>query len=123
MSTPHSHALPTTRRELPASRAVLQLDEWPDLTRMPQAVVFDAARICALLAVRPSGAPLVSVLLDLPLERVTQVLKELRLVNASEASPDAASAPRETTPAAGATATEASSLLGRLWQRLSNRQG
>lgn len=122
--TPNSHAYSV--EHLPAAaKGVLRLQEWPELTRLQPTLVFDAARICALLATRPSVAPLVAVLLDLPLERVVLVVKELRLVDTkNETIEDRPVTEHQSiSQLSQAATTAASSLLGRLWQRLSSRGG
>lgn len=103
------------------SHRVLCLQTWPELTHIPQDMVLDAARLCALLSIRPSGAPLLSILLNLPLSRVHELIQVLGLAGTAEESPSAPLQPPVAERQEPPQATEATSLLGRLWNRLSTR--
>lgn len=59
--------------------AVLRLRSWPDLRPVSDSLVPDVIRICALLAIRPTGAPLIHRLVDIPRERVQHVVDMLHL--------------------------------------------
>ncbi|MDO8331092.1 MAG: hypothetical protein Q7T36_11545 [Fluviicoccus sp.] len=54
---------------------LISLESWPDLPRMADDMLHDAARICALLSVRPSSRETISRFLDIPPENVNRVLK------------------------------------------------
>lgn len=53
----------------------LKLAYWPQLARLPEDALQDAARLCALLAVRPTSPVLVARLLDMPRSRVDELLQ------------------------------------------------
>lgn len=93
--------------------AVLQLRSWPDLRHVSDALLPDVIRICALLAFRPTGAPLIHRLLGIPRERALHIVDMLYLhgnlgdgAAASKFKPEAvpaskapdASPPKETLP-------------------------
>ncbi|MFA9202648.1 MAG: hypothetical protein ACEQSD_01445 [Flavobacteriales bacterium] len=107
-----------------ASHTVLyQLQTWPDLTHMSESLRLDAARVCALLAVRPATAEFISQFLGLSASEVERVLVAVRqcahpthTTVIEQASTQAApSTERESVSKAGGTT---SSLLSKLWNRL-----
>lgn len=49
---------------------LLKLESWPDLPHLPDSVVHDAARICALLSIRPTSPVLLARFLGISQERV-----------------------------------------------------
>ena len=53
----------------------LKLAYWPQLARLAEDAVQDGARLCALLAVRPTSPVLVARLLDMPRSRVDELLQ------------------------------------------------
>ena len=117
----------TATAQLGVQYSVLKLHSWPELSRVPGDLVLDAARVCALLAVRPTGAPLITRLLDIPRERVTPIVELLhRDGHLNGASVDARQAERDDREVIGPTGdtapARALTLLGRLWQRLSGRK-
>lgn len=59
--------------------AVLQLRSWPDLRHVSDELLPDVIRICALLAFRPTGAPLIHRLLGIPRERAQHIVDMLYL--------------------------------------------
>lgn len=63
--------------DAPASRAVVALDHWPQMRRVPADRRVDMARICALLAHSPSASFLIHRRLDLPVETVRALLRDL----------------------------------------------
>lgn len=79
--------------------AVLRLRSWPDLRDAPEEMVPDIVRICALLAIRPTGGPLIHQLLGLPRERVDHVVDLLHaeghLNDGTPSAPPPLRAPRE----------------------------
>jgi len=91
------------------------LASWPSLTQLPENALVMAARLCALLARRPTTASVIPRLLGLPESQVFSMIKALSLhghvqvsgasVTASPSEPD-----DEARPVA--------SLIGRIWQRL-----
>lgn len=105
-----------------AYHSVLRLHSWPDLVSLPDELLLDVARVCALLAIRPSANFLLPQLSGIPKTRCTHIVHglhlgghlgsssepqsgELALISASEISPTE-------------IPTKDKSLLGRLWRRL-----
>ena len=117
----------TTTAQLGVQYSVLKLYSWPELSRVPSDLVLDAARVCALLAVRPTSAPLIARLLDLPRERVAHIVELLHLYGHLDGSAmDVRPVEKEEQATldliADPTPTKSPTLLGRLWQKLSGRR-
>lgn len=117
----------TATTQLGVQYSVLKLYSWPELSRVPSDLVLDAARVCALLAVRPTGAPLIARLLDLPRERVAHIVELLHLYGHLDGSAmDVRPVEKEEQATldliADPTPTKSPTLLGRLWQKLSGRR-
>ena len=117
----------TATAQLGVQYSVLKLYSWPELSRVPSDLVLDAARVCALLAVRPTGAPLIARLLDLPRERVAHIVELLHLYGHLDGSAmDVRPVEKEEQATldliADPTPTKSPTLLGRLWQKLSGRR-
>lgn len=119
--TPQTAAAVSTRTE-----TLISLASWPDLPRMPGDMLHDAARICALLSVRPSSRETISRFLDIPPENVSRVLKiipacshagEIRILH--EDQDTAAVAAGNVIPMHdGGHITKPSSFLSKMWNRL-----
>lgn len=76
----HSQASSTNATsQLGPQFAVLQLRSWPDLRHVSDDLLPDVLRICALLAFRPTGAPLIHRLVDIPRERALHIVDMLYL--------------------------------------------
>ena len=117
----------TATTQLGVQYSVLKLYSWPELSRVPSDLVLDASRVCALLAVRPTGAPLIARLLDLPRERVAHIVELLHLYGHLDGSAmDVRPVEKEEQATldliADPTPTKSPTLLGRLWQKLSGRR-
>ena len=117
----------TATTQLGVQYSVLKLYSWPELSRVPSDLVLDVARVCALLAVRPTGAPLIARLLDLPRERVAHIVELLHLHGHLDGSAmDVRPVEKEEQATldliADPTPTKSPTLLGRLWQKLSGRR-
>ena len=117
----------TATTQLGVQYSVLKLYSWPELSRVPSDLVLDAARVCALLAVRPTSAPLIARLLDLPRERVAHIVELLHLYGHLDGSAmDVRPVEKEEQATldliADPTPTKSPTLLGRLWQKLSGRK-
>lgn len=91
------------------------LVSWPSLTQLPEHLLLMAARLCALLARRPTTVSVIPRLLDLPESQVLPMIKALSLHGHVQLS----GAPAAASPIApDDEARPASSLIGRIWQRL-----
>ena len=117
----------TATAQLGVQYSVLKLYSWPELSRVPSDLVLDAARVCALLAVRPTSAPLIARLLDLPRERVAHIVELLHLYGHLDGSAmDVRPVEKEEQATldliADPTPTKSPTLLGRLWRKLSGRR-
>ena len=117
----------TATAQLGVQYSVLKLYSWPELSRVPSDLVLDAPRVCALLAVRPTSAPLIARLLDLPRERVAHIVELLHLYGHLDGSAmDVRPVEKEEQATldliADPTPTKSPTLLGRLWQKLSGRR-
>ena len=117
----------TATTQLGVQYSVLKLYSWPELSRVPSDLVLDVARVCALLAVRPTGAPLIARLLDLPRERVAHIVELLHLHGHLDGTAMAVR-PAETEEQAtldlmaDTASAKSPTLLGGLWQKLSGRK-
>lgn len=108
--------------------SLVHLVSWPSLTRLPQDLQPAMARLCALLARKPSAASLLPLLLELPETQVFMLIEALRLYghvqvvgptiedSATRVSvlPPAPAAEQPVQPAAP-------SLVAKIWQRLVSR--
>ncbi|GAA6142562.1 hypothetical protein [Hydrogenophaga sp. 5NK40-0174] len=125
--------------QLGVQYSVVRLYSWPELPEIQAELVPDVARVCALLAIRPTGATLIPRLLNIPRERVNHIIELLYLhghladgaPRTREEMEKASAALAEianTNPQplmelpdgfdAHETAQPARSLIGRLWGRL-----
>lgn len=73
-----THASTPGAVQIRLEHSVVRLKSWPNLSRLPPELIPDTARVCALLAVRPTGFPLVHVLLSLPREQVAGIIGMLQ---------------------------------------------
>lgn len=108
---------------------VVRLQSWPSLAYMPEEVVPAVARICALLARKPTTASLIPLTLGLPEAQVFALLEVLRLnghlqvngLTPSDSVQRDADA-KELLANASQSATSAEpSFITKLWQRLTNQ--
>lgn len=100
--------------------SMVRLVAWPSLTQLPQEVVPAVARLCALLARKPTTVFLLPQLLELPEVQVARMIQVLQLDGCTQLSGMAA-APAADTPAAvphEGVRPAAPSLIGKIWQRL-----
>lgn len=101
---------------------VLRLNAWPCMNDLPPAALPLVARICALLAHRPTSALLIPTMLDAPAAQVYPVLEVLhvnrfvRMVGEHHAAADAACHGHPNQP--GDRPLHESSLVAKIWQRL-----
>lgn len=109
--------------------SVVKLQSWPSLAYMPEEVVPAVARICALLARKPTTASLIPLTLGLPEAHVFALIEVLRLnghLQANGLAPsdsvqrdaDAKEALANASPSAPSTEP---SFITKLWQRLASR--
>lgn len=106
--------------------SLLRLVSWPGLTHLPDEHIPAVARICALLARKPTAASLIPLTLGMPEEQAFALIEVLRQnqnveaaggigattnVNAQDEAPEVqvGDKPRE------------GSLIGKIWQRLGIR--
>ena len=108
--------------------SLLRLTSWPNLPQLEDDIIPLAARICALLACKPTAASLIPLILGAPEARVYAVIEMLRqgqhiqvtggnTANNAQATPDVQAATIEMQ----ASKTQVSSIIGNLWQRLGIR--
>lgn len=112
-AAPAPSAAPVESVHAPAYR----LKAWPDLTRMRDETLQDAARICALLAKRPCTIGEISRTLELPELRINRLLDSIR----HAAHPDwecLGDAEARSSAAATAPIGKPSSFLSKMWNRL-----
>lgn len=114
-------------QQYPFQFSMVRLVSWPSLTHLPEDVLPPVARLCALLARKPSTASLLPLMLGLPEAQVFALIEALRLyghvqVASTGAAPDsgARAAQRPAEPMAEARSSSPS-LIGKLWQRLVTR--
>lgn len=116
-SLPGAHPAPAPTHDF--ETRMLHLVAWPQLARMPESEQPTAARLCALLARRPTAGSLVPVLLGRPRAEVFTLISRLRqsghlLVGGEHGTHEAHDSP----PPAAEAAHAAESLLEPLWRRL-----
>lgn len=105
---------------------LIRLASWPCLTHLPEPVIPQVARICALLARKPTIASLIPLTLGLSEEQVFPVIEALRLNNHLQIAEfgNSAPAPLESTSQHGSLRSDEegrqteNSLIGKIWQRL-----
>lgn len=108
----------------PIQFSLLRLKNWPNLPQSPAEEVVDLARICALLSWRATAGVIIARLLDLPKERVQDILLQLHSQDCLQIldqplSAPAAQAEPGATPESYAQA--GNSLITKIWQRLAAR--
>jgi len=110
----------------PIQFALLRLEHWPDIPQLPAADMVDVARVCALLSWRATAGVIIARILDLPRERVQEILLQLQAqgcLNLQVQNAAAGTTPVESAAhdGADAAAAPASSFIGKIWQRLAAR--
>lgn len=104
--------------------SLLRLATWPCLTHLPESIIPTVARICALLARKPTAASLIPLTLGMSEEQVFPVIEALRLnqhiqTAGGSSQPAAGAAPQEANaPSDEERKSEPDSLIGKIWQRL-----
>jgi hypothetical protein len=124
MSTVDFAPAPTGAQQIQFS--LLRLRNWPDIPSLPAEDVVDMARVCALLSWRATAGVIVARLLDLPKERVQDILLQLHAQGCLnlQAQPGTPSEVRTGTSAANdSQAPELAepppnSFITKIWQRL-----
>lgn len=106
-----------------AYHSVLRLHSWPDLVSLPDELLSDVARVCALLAIRPSANFLLPQLSGLPKTRCTHIVHGLHLgghlgASAEPHPGELALISAKDIPSTEEIPTKDKSLLARLWRRL-----
>lgn len=124
----HLAQLQRRPQDYPFHFNLVRLLSWPSLTCLPQDVQPAMARLCALLARKPSAASLLPLLLELPDAQVFMLIEALRLyghvkVTCPATGPEGgASAFGPLSEAAGQVQPVAPSLITKIWQRLLSRE-
>lgn len=104
--------------------SLLRLRAWPDIPQLAAEDMVDMARVCALLSWRATAGVIIARLLDLPKERVQEILLLLHAqgcLNLQAQPPVATVAQAETTAASDVGRPEENSLITKIWQRLAAR--
>lgn len=90
VAAPAASVSPSTKSSAPTAPAVVTTPEplvrllaWPDLPMMPGDCLHDAARICALLAVRPCPPSTISSFLDIAPANVDRILQQIPACSAT----------------------------------------
>lgn len=104
-----------------ATSATYSLQNWPDLPQIPEEHMFEAARVCALLAVQPATLQQISQLLNLAMADLEALLALIRQcghqgypVLAMDHSPQGLTVPAIEVP----VQAQPSSFLAKIWNRL-----
>lgn len=108
----------------PIQFSLLRLRAWPDLPQLPAEEVVDLARVCALLSWRATAGVIVARILDMPKERVQEILLLLHAQGCLSvlAQPGATNAAQpEAAPADDHAAQPGDSFITKIWQRLAAR--
>ena len=113
-AAPATAAAPVESAHAPAYR----LKAWPDLTRMREDTLQDAARICALLAKRPCTIGEISRTLELPELRINRLLDSIRNAAHTDWACLADAEARSLSAHATAPIGKPSSFLSKMWSRL-----
>jgi len=110
----------------PIQFALLRLRSWPDIPQLPVEDMVDLARVCALLSWRATAGVIIARILDLPKERVQEILLLLHAQGCLNVQTQGTAA-----PAAHAEATAQDngdlavqpqdSFITKIWQRLAAR--
>lgn len=102
--------------------SLLRLKNWPDLPQLPTEEVVDMARVCALLSLRATAGVIIARILDLPKERVQQVLLQLHAQGClnlqDQPAATAAAQPAAASAANDSVAPPENSFISKIWQRL-----
>lgn len=106
--------------------SVVRLQSWPSLAYLPEEIVPAVARICALLAHKPTTASLIPLTLGLPEDEVFSLIEVLRLndhvqvqgLAPSDSAGQAEAMAANTEIASPQTSPLERSLIAKLWQRL-----
>jgi hypothetical protein len=109
--------------------SVLRLQSWPSLAYLPEEIVPCVARICALLARKPTTASLIPLTLGLPEAEVFALIEVLRInghlqangFSLSDAVQREADAQEALANASQPTLLTTTSFITKLWQRLASR--
>jgi len=112
--------LPSNAQQIQFS--LLRLKNWPDLPQLPAEEVVDLARVCALLSLRATAGVIIARILDLPKERVQQVLLQLHAMDCLNLQSQPAATTAAQSEAASAAndsvAPPENSFITKIWQRL-----
>lgn len=122
------HPPPAQAGNHPIQFALLRLKHWPDIPQLPVQDMADLARVCALLSWRATAGVIVARILDLPRERVQEILLYLQAqgcLNVQSPGPAAQATQAGTTAPEHGQAEDATapadSFITKIWQRLAAR--
>jgi hypothetical protein len=124
----HLTQLQRQPQDYPFQFKVVRLVSWPSLTHLPPEVQPSMARLCALLARKPSAASLLPLLLNLAESQVFMLIEALHLhghiqVADMAANPDGNSfSSKPETQVSEAIQPAVGSLIANIWQRLLSRR-
>lgn len=127
MNAPDHAAVQPSAHQIQFS--LLRLTNWPDIPQLAPEDMVDTARICALLSWRATAGVIIARILDLPKERVQEILLLLHAqgclnLQAPPGAPPAAHPPaqaaNDSTPAELAEPPQ-NSFITKIWQRLAAR--
>lgn len=113
---------PTSAHEIQFS--LLRLTNWPNIPQLPPEDMVDMARICALLSWRATAGVIIARILELPKERVLDILVLLHAQGCLNLQAQPGGQPTAQAPAANdsrpAELTESphDSFITKIWQRL-----
>ena len=115
-----SASMGTSSMQLGIKYNIVRLFSWPDLPQIDAELIPDVARICALLAIRPTSAMLIPVLVGVTRERAEHIVEMLHVQGhldqdagiafKTSTALESVPPPQEPNPT--------NKLLGRLWERL-----
>lgn len=108
------HTTQSAAEQLGIQYSVLSLSSWPDFQHIPLDNAADFARVCALLAKRPTAALLIGVILGLSKDRVEQAIAHLHEHGHLNQKPGRHSSPSQL-PSAEIVPVEEGQGIKRLW--------
>jgi len=118
------HAVPAHTSANEIQFSLLRLKIWPDIPQLPPEDMVEMARVCALLSWRATAGVLIARILDLPKERVLEILVLLHAQGClnlqTQPSPEIHPGPIavDDSRPADLTGPPQNSFITKIWQRL-----